>query len=201
MNILQINSSVSGEQSHSSRLASEFSTRLRELHRGAEFRLRDLSAQPRPVLDGQALQARCTPPAERNADQQARVALDDALIAELNAADVLVIGVPMYNFGISAQLKNWIDAIAKAGVTFRYTANGPEGLLRGKKVYFLLSRGGVYRNTPNDTQVPYLTSFFGFLGLTDVAFIYAEGLSLGAEAEASALASAREQMTQLLAAA
>ena len=112
------------------------------------------------------------------------MALDDALIAEVQAADVVVLGVPMYNFGVPAQLKNWIDAIARAGVTFRYTANGPEGLLKGKKVYVALTRGGKYRDTPADTQVPYLKTVLGFLGMTDVQFVYAEGLAMGdADAE------------------
>jgi FMN-dependent NADH-azoreductase len=130
----------------------------------------------------------------------ARVALDDALIAEVAAADVIVIGVPMYNFGVPAQLKNWIDAVARAGVTFKYTESGPVGLVQGKKVYVALTRGGLYRNTPADTQVPYLKTFLGFIGLTDVQFIYAEGLAMGPEAEQKALASAQSQIEEVLAA-
>jgi FMN-dependent NADH-azoreductase len=104
----------------------------------------------------------------------------------------------MYNFGVSAQLKNWIDAIARAGVTFRYTDKGPVGLLQGKKVFVALTRGGQYRNTPADTQVPYLRNFFAFLGMTDVQFIYAEGLAMGPEAERQALASAQSQIEEAL---
>jgi FMN-dependent NADH-azoreductase len=110
----------------------------------------------------------------------------------------VVFGVPMYNFGVPAQLKNWIDAISRAQVTFRYTANGPEGLLKGKKVYVALTRGGLYRDTPNDTQTPYLQTFFGFLGMTDVQFVYAEGLNMGPEAEQKALSSALEQIDQVV---
>jgi len=106
----------------------------------------------------------------------------------------------MYNFGVPAPLKNWIDAISRAGVTFRYTEKGPEGLLKGKKVYVALTRGGNYRNTPADTQVPYLKTVFTFLGLTDVHFAYAEGLSLGARAAQSAIASAYEQIEEAVAA-
>ena len=120
--------------------------------------MRDLSDVPHPVLDEAALGALFTPAEQRTPEQAARVALDDALIAEIQAADVVVLGVPMYNFGVPAQLKNWIDAISRAGVTFRYTENGPEGLLKGKKVYVALARGGKYRNTPADTQVPYLAN-------------------------------------------
>ena len=118
------------------------------------------------------------------------------MIAEIQAADVVVLGVPMYNFGVPSQLKNWIDAISRAQVTFRYTANGPEGLLKDKKVYVALTRGGLYRNTPNDTQTPYLQTVFGFLGMTDVQFVYAEGLAMGSEAEQSALASAYSQIEE-----
>jgi FMN-dependent NADH-azoreductase len=128
------------------------------------------------------------------------VAQDDALIAEIKAADIVVLGVPMYNFGVPAQLKNWIDAVTRAKVTFQYTASGPEGLLKGKKVYVALTRGGKYRNTPADTQVPYLKMVLGFLGMTDVQFVYAEGLAMGAEAANEAMASAQQQIDEALAA-
>jgi FMN-dependent NADH-azoreductase len=126
------------------------------------------------------------------------VALDDALIAELQVADVVVLGVPMYNFGVPAPLKNWIDAIARVKVTFMYTATGPVGLLTGKKVYIALTRGGKYRNTPADTQVPYLKTLLSFLGMADIQFVYAEGLAMGPEAEQQALASAQSQIEALV---
>ena len=119
------------------------------------------------------------------------MALDDALIAEIQAHDTIVLGVPMYNFGVPAQLKNWIDAIARAGVTFRYTEGGPEGLLKDRKVYVALARGGRYRDTAADSQVPYLKTVLGFLGLTDLHFMYAEGLAMGAESSARGLAEAQ----------
>ena len=149
--------------------------------------MRDLNAVPHPVLDEAALRRAVHAGRQRTPEQAARVALDDALIAEIQAADVVVLGVPMYNFGVPAQLKNWIDAISRAGVTFRYTEKGPEGLLKGKKVYVALTRGGKYRNTPADTQVPYLKTVFAFLGLTDVHFVYAEGLAMGPDAEQTAI--------------
>lgn len=198
MNILQINSSSRASQSHSSKLATDIVTRLRGQNPAASLKVRDLGQQPHPELGEAALQALFTPAADRSPEQAARVALDDAAIAEVQAADVLVLGVPMYNFGVPAQLKNWIDAIARAGVSFRYTASGPEGLLTGKKVFVALTRGGLYRNTPADTQVPYLKTVLGFLGMTDVEFIYAEGLAMGADAEQAALASARQQITELV---
>ena len=107
---------------------------------------------------------------------------------------LVVLGVPMINFGVTSQLKNWFDAVAKARVTFAYTDKGPVGLLTGKKVYAVLTRGGVHRDTPNDSQVPYLRTMLAFLGMTDVEFVYAEGLSMGPEAEARALASARDEI-------
>ncbi len=160
--------------------------------------MRDLGRTPHPELNETALQALFTPAEQHTPEQAARVALDDALIAELQAAHVVVLGVPMYNFGVPAPLKNWIDAISRAKVTFQYTAKGPEGLLTGKKVYIALTRGGQYRNTPADTQVPYLKTVLSFLGMTDIQFVYAEGLAMGPEAEQQALASAQAQIDELV---
>jgi FMN-dependent NADH-azoreductase len=198
MNVLQINSSACRD-GVSTRLADRIVARLRAADPDAALAIRDLGATPHPVLDEAALGALFTPPAQRTPEQASRVALDDALIAELAASDVVVLGVPMYNFGVPAQLKNWIDAISRAGVTFRYTASGPEGLLTGKKVYVALARGGKYRNTPADTQVPYLATVLGFLGMSDVHYVYAEGLAMGADAERDALAAAYAQIEEAVA--
>src|SRR5690606_33303707 len=141
---------------NSTRLANTVTERLLARNPGATLTVRDLASTPHPVLDETALAALFTPVAERTAEQSARVALDDALIAEVQDADVLVLGVPMYNFTIPVQLKSWIDAIARAGVTFRYTADGPEGLLKGKPVHMALRRGGRYRASEATTQLPYL---------------------------------------------
>lgn len=198
MNILQINASARREGSISARLANELVERLRARHTAATLTVRDLAAAPHPMLDEAALQALFTPAAARTPEQAARVKADDALIAELQAADVLVLAVPMYNFGVPAALKSWIDAVARAQVTFRYGANGPEGLLKGKRVYLVLSRGGRFRDTPADTQLPYLRSVLGFLGMTDVEPIFAEGLAMGPEAEQAALAGARARIAELV---
>ncbi|MCK9687519.1 FMN-dependent NADH-azoreductase [Scleromatobacter humisilvae] len=202
MNILQINSSArsfaNGQGSQSTRLANELVEQLRAANPAATLTLRDLTANPHPVLDEATLGALFTPAEARSAEQHARVALDHALIDEVKAADVIVIGVPMVNFGITSQLKNWIDAIAKAGVTFKYTATGPVGLIEGKKVYAVLTRGGIYRDQPHDTQVPYLRQTLGFLGITDLEFIYAEGLAMGPDAEAKALSSARTEIARIV---
>jgi len=190
MKILQINSSARSAGANSTRLADAITARLKAANPAAVVELRDLAANPHPVLDEAALGALFTPAEQRTPEQAARVALDDALIAQVQSADVIVLGVPMYNFGVPVQLKTWIDAIAKAGVTFRYTENGPEGLIKGKKVYVALARGGLYRDTPADSQVPYLKGVLGFLGMTDVEFIYAEGLAMGAESADKAFAEA-----------
>ncbi|WP_041657276.1 FMN-dependent NADH-azoreductase [Azoarcus sp. KH32C] len=199
MKILQINASARSAGANSTRLADAVTARLKAQNPEAVVELRDLAANPHPVLDEPALGALFTPVEQRTPEQAARVALDDALIAQVQSVDAIVLGVPMYNFGVPVQLKTWIDAIARAGVTFRYTANGPEGLLKGKKVYVALARGGLYRDTPADSQVPYLRSVLGFLGMTDVEFIYAEGLAMGAESASKAFAEAEARIEELFA--
>lgn len=198
MKILELHSSARVDNSHSTALARRLVAGLTAANPAAHVAVRDLAATPHPALDEAALQALFTPPEQRKPEQQARVALDDALIAEVQRADVVVLGVPMYNFGVSTQLKNWIDAIARARVTFEYAEHGPRGLLTGKKVYVALARGGRYRDTATDTQVPYLRTVLGFLGMTDIEFIYAEGLALGAEAERASLADAHAQIDAAL---
>lgn len=199
MHILQINASARRDGANSTRVADQITARLQAANPGATLTLRDLAVTPHPLLDEAALGALFTPADARSPEEAARVALDDALIAEIQAHDTVVLGVPMYNFGVPVQLKSWIDAIARAGVTFRYTATGPEGLLTGKTVYVALARGGLYRDTPNDSQVPYLKSVLGFLGLTDVRFIYAEGLAMGPEAAAKGFAQAEADLNAALA--
>ena len=199
MKILQINGAARSEGANSTKLADSITTRLKAKHPQATLEVRDLATHPHPVLDEAALGALFTPEDQRSPAQAARVAVDDALIAQVQSADVIVLGVPMYNFGVPVQLKTWIDAIARAGVTFRYTENGPEGLLKGKKVYLALARGGMYRDTPNDSQVPYLKTVLGFLGMTDVECIFAEGLAMGPEGAVQAFAAAESQLDELFA--
>ena len=194
MKILQINGSARRDGANSTRLANDIVERLKAADPGAQLTLRDLAATPHPVLDEAALGALFTPADQRTPEQAARVALDDALIAELQAHDVIVLGVPMYNFGVTVQIKAWLDAIARSGVTFRYSADGPEGLVKGKTVYLALARGGIYRDTPNDSQVPYLKTMLGFLGMTDLRFIYAEGLAMGPEAVEKGFAQAQADL-------
>ena len=199
MKVLQINASARRDGANSTKVANSVVAGLQAKNPSAQITLRDLAANPVTVLDEAALGALFTPAEQRNAAQNAVVAEYDALIAELQAHDVIVLGVPMYNVGVPVQLKSWIDAVARAGVTFRYTATGPEGLLKGKTVYVALARGGLYRDTANDSQVPYLKSVLGFLGLTDVRFIYAEGLNMGPEAAAKGFAQAQIDLAAALA--
>jgi FMN-dependent NADH-azoreductase len=189
MNILQINSSARGNDSESTRVAKQIVAKLVAANPAAQVTLRDVGAQPLPELDGAALGALFTPAENRNAEQAARVAKDDAIIAEAQAADAIVIGAPMYNFGIPAQLKSWFDALLRAGVTFRYTENGPEGLLKGKKVYIATARGGIYP-ADADPQVPHLRMLLNFVGLSDQDFIYSSGLAMGPDAAAKGQADA-----------
>jgi FMN-dependent NADH-azoreductase len=196
MNILQINSSVRGTQSESSRVATAVVAKLAAANPGATVTVRDLGANPHPVLDEAALGALFTPADQRTAEQAARVALDDALIAEAQAADVIVLGAPMYNFGMPIQLKAWFDAIARAGVTFRYTANGPEGLLKDKKVIVAAARGGIYP-ADADPQVPHIRTLLNFLGMTDHTFIYSAAQSMGPEAAAQGQAEADAAVAEL----
>jgi FMN-dependent NADH-azoreductase len=189
MNILQINSSVRGNQSESTRVANAVVAKLAAANPGATVTVRDLGANPHPVLDETALGALFTPADQRTPEQAARVALDDALILEAQAADVIVLGAPMYNFGMPIQLKAWFDAIARAGVTFRYTESGPEGLLKGKKVVVATARGGIYP-ADADPQVPHIRMLLNFLGLTDHTFIHSPAQSMGPDAAAKGQAEA-----------
>src|SRR5262249_875393 len=176
--LLQIRSSLFSDNGESSRLADRFVSAWREANPDGEVLVRDLARTPVPHLDAARFGAFLAKPGERTAAQQSAVDESDALIRELEAADVVVLGLPMYNFGIPSTLKAYFDHIARAGVTFRYTEKGPVGLLTGKKVYVFAARGGVYAGTPGDTQTPYIRTFLGFLGMTDVEFVYAEGLAI-----------------------
>ncbi|KND55366.1 FMN-dependent NADH-azoreductase [Candidatus Paraburkholderia kirkii] len=195
--ILQINSAARSQGAQSTLLADELTAKLQQSNPGAKVVVRNLLAEGLPHLDDATLGAFFTPAEQRSADQAAINAKSEALIAELQAANIVVIAALLYNFGISSQLNAYFDWIARAGITFRYTENGPEGLVKGKKVFVVSARGGKYVGTPHDSQTPYLKSFLGFLGMTDVNFIYAEGLNMGPEAAGAALASAREAIAAL----
>ncbi len=186
--LLFVSSSLFGEGSKSRQVARDLVETLSRAAPGATVVERVLDARTMPHLDVETISAWQA--------QNGAAALSEALTREVEEADTIVIAAPMYNFSIPSTLKAWIDHIARAGRTFRYTAAGPEGLLKGKKVYIVTGRGGVYSGaSPSkamDFQEPYLRSVLGFLGLTDIAFIHVEGLALGDEAAAQGLARARK---------
>ena len=203
---LQLNTSLFGEGAQSSRLAGRFvaaRARAEQAESGSaespNVIVRDLAQHPVEHLTAERFQAFQTPPEQRTAEQQRIAAESDALIAELRAADVLVIGLPMYNFGVPSTLKAYFDHVARAGVTFRYSETGPVGLLTGKKAYVVATRGGRHAGTPRDLQSAFVRQFLGFIGIDDVEFVYAEGLALGAESRDASLNAAGDRIEQLAA--
>lgn len=196
--LLYIGSSIFGDNGNSSQLASAFIQRWQATNPQGRVVERSLTATPLPHLDGNRVGAFLTPAEQRTTEQQALVAESDGLIAELRNADIVVIGLPMYNFGVPSQFKAWMDNIARAGITFKYTESGPVGLLDNKPVRVFAARGGIYANTPNDHQEPFVRQFLGFIGLTDVQFIFAEGVNMGDEAKAKALQGAHAEINGLL---
>lgn len=186
--------------SQSNQLADFFVEQWQAAHAGDQITVRDLAAQPIPVLDGELVGALRPSGTALTPRQQEALALSDELIAELQANDVIVIAAPMYNFNIPTQLKNYFDMIARAGVTFRYTEKGPEGLVTGKRAIILTSRGGIHKDTPTDLVVPYLRLFLGFIGITDVEFVFAEGIAYGPEVATKAQADAKTLLAQVVAA-
>jgi FMN-dependent NADH-azoreductase len=198
--LLQINSSILGDASQSSLLSQKFVDQYLATHNGSELQVRDLGADPVPHLTGEAIGGFGFEIADRSEAQKEAANLSNALIAELKAADVIVLGLPMYNFGVPSALKAWIDYVARAGETFTYTEQGPQGLLTGKKAYVFATRGGKYLGTDFDTQTGFIQTFFGFIGITDVEIIYAEGLAMGDEPRNEALSAADAKLLELAAA-
>lgn len=197
---LVITSSVLGEDSVSSQLVAETVDRLCSHDPGLRIIARDLGRSPIPHLDfNSAAALRGAEPG--NAAQAAARSLSDELIAELRAADTIVVGAPMYNFGMPSTLKAWFDYVLRAGITFRYSESGPEGLLRGKRALVIESRGGFYSEGPAqamDSQEPHLRNLLGFMGITDVTFIRAEKLAFGPEARLQAIDIARQQIDEMI---
>ena len=195
--VLVINTSLNGEQGNSNKLTEKFVDQWLAKE-PLDIVNTDLSELNLPHLSSAEMQAWGTAEEQRTAQQKELAALSDKLVAELQTADAIVLGMPMYNFGVPSTFKAWIDRVARAGITFSYTAQGPLGLLTGKKVYILAARGGMYVGTPKDSQSQYLKDVFAFLGMTDVEFIYAEGLAMGADSADKAWQDAGEHISQLL---
>ncbi|UUM31947.1 FMN-dependent NADH-azoreductase [Vibrio japonicus] len=189
---LVLKSSILGEHSQSNQLINhvlESKTGIIE---------RDLAANPVPVLDMDVATALRGSPDDLSDEQKAVLNLSNTLIEELKTADQILIGAPMYNFMVPTQLKNWFDLIARAGVTFSYTENGPVGLIENKKAIIVTTRGGLHKDSPRNSIESYLTTMLGFIGITDVEFVYAEALNMGDDAATQAREQARAQLTELV---
>ncbi|EJG0974887.1 FMN-dependent NADH-azoreductase [Vibrio parahaemolyticus] len=190
--VLALKSSILGAYSQSNKLVEDFIKNVDQ----DKLTVRDLAANPLPVLDfAVATALRATE--DLSQEQQAVVDLSDTLIEEVKAADTLVIAAPMYNFTIPTQLKNWIDLIARAGVTFKYTENGVQGLIEGKKAIVVTTRGGIHKDSPTDNVTPYLRTVLGFVGITDVEFVYAEALNMGEDAASKGISDAQSQLATM----
>ncbi|HAD39518.1 MAG TPA: FMN-dependent NADH-azoreductase [Plesiomonas shigelloides] len=193
--VLVLKSSIMAEHSQSNRMADFLIEQHQE--KGDSVTVRDLVANPIPMLDSETVGA-LRPAGELSERQREAATLSDQLIAELNDHDVIVFTAPMYNYSIPVQLKTYIDMVLRAGVTFRYTENGPEGLVKGKKAVVLTSRGGIHKGLPSDLITPYMQTILNFIGITDIQYIYAEALAFGPEAVAQAQHAAQEAIAELM---
>jgi FMN-dependent NADH-azoreductase len=200
--LLLVRSSLFGAASQTRQIAGEFVEAWRRSNPGTSVVERDLTPASIPHLSQDTLAALATPAEQRTPAQQEAVAFADSLIEEVEAADTIVLAVPMYNFTIPSTLKAWLDYIARAGRTFRYSAAGHEGLLKGKKVFIVTGRGGVYSGESPakalDFQEPYLRAMLGFIGLTDITFLHVEGLNISPEAAASGRERARQAISAIV---
>jgi len=194
--VLVLKSSILAGYSQSGQLADFYVEQAKA--QGKDVTVRDLAANPIPVLDGELVGAMRPSDTPLSPRQQEALDLSNALIEELQAHDEVVIAAPMYNFNLPTQLKNYFDLIARAGVTFRYTEAGPEGLVKGKKAVVITSRGGIHKDTPTDLLTPYVKLFLGFIGITDVEFVFAEGIAYGPEVASKATAEAKDAIKQIV---
>ncbi|HZB89839.1 MAG TPA: FMN-dependent NADH-azoreductase [Stellaceae bacterium] len=200
--LLLVTSSLFGKASQSRRIAEELVAALREKNPDMRVVERDLTPLTMPHLSTDTLMALATPAEQYTPAQREAVAFADALIEEVEAAATIVVAAPMYNFTIPSTLKAWLDHIARRGRTFRYGAAGPEGLLKGKKVFVITGRGGIYSGESPvralDFQEPYLRAILGFIGLTDVSFVHVEGLNINQEEAEKGRTRARQAIATLL---
>ncbi len=195
--LLQINASLFSGHGQSTRLNNEFVTAWQAANPQGEVVIRDFAAAPMPHLTAERFQAFLAKPEDRTAEQQQAITYSDTLIDEIRDADVVVIGLPMYNFGIPSMLQSYFDHIARAGVTFRYTETGPVGLLTGKKAFVFTTRGGVHAGTSRDAQIDHVRNFLGFVGIGDVEIVYAEGLNMGDASKEASLVKAKARLAEL----
>ena len=197
-NVLVIESSARQQGSVSRQLTEHFIARWQAAHPADQVQVRDLAVDQVPHLDANLLGGWMAPADQHSLAEQAALALSNALTDEVLAADVLVLAAPMYNFAIPSTLKAWLDHVLRAGVTFKYSETGPQGLLTGKRAFVLTARGGIYAGGNMDHQEPYLRQVLAFIGIHDVSFIHAEGLNLGADFMEKGLAEAKAQLVELI---
>lgn len=200
-NVLLVLSSPRGDESYSHRIARQVVDELQDGHSDVEVVVRDLVRDPPPHVAEPFVSGRGLPAAQRNAAQAAALSLSDALVDEVDAADTLVLAVPMHNFGVPSVLKAWIDHIVRPGRTFSYSKHGPVGLVEGKKAIVVVARGGVYSQGPmmsSEFQESYLRSVLAFIGIVDVDFVRVEGVAMGEDALRSALAHAKTRVHDLV---
>lgn len=195
--ILVIESSARQQDSVSRALTAQFIAQWQATHPADNIQVRDLARDPVPHLDSTLLGGWMTPGDQQSEAEKAALARSNQLTEELLAADVLVLAAPMYNFAIPSTLKAWLDHVLRAGLTFKYTETGPQGLLTGKRAFVLTARGGVYAGSPLDHQEPYLRQVLAFIGIHEVEFIHAEGLNMGGEFQEKGLARAKAQLAQV----
>ncbi|MEL7728037.1 NAD(P)H-dependent oxidoreductase [Citromicrobium bathyomarinum] len=194
-NILHVSASIRGDESVSRKLGNRLVEKLATASE-ATIVTRDLAANDLPLIDADRFAANLTPHEERDDNQQALAGIADTLIGELQAADTLVLSLPVYNFTMPSTLKAWADLVARAGTTFRYTEQGPEGLLTGKKVYVVIASGGTPMGSEIDFLTPWLRHFLGFLGMTDVEMVAADGImGIDGEEKIEAASQAIEALT------
>ena len=201
--ILFITSSPRGEASHSHQVGQQFVEQLRAANPEVQVTVRDLRKSPPPMLSEEIVGAYFTPADARSGEQNELLKTSDELIAELQAADTIVLSSGMINFGISSLLKAWIDMVLRSGITFRYGADGPEGLLSGKKAYLVLASGGVYSEGPMqslDHQAPYLHAALSFIGISDITTVRIEGVAYGPEAAQLAVDAAKAKLDEIVSA-
>ena len=197
--LLQLNTSIFAAHGQSTRLNDEFVTNWKDTHPTGQVIVRDFATDPIPHLTGERFQAFLAKPEDRTDAQKEIAAYSDKLIDEIRSADTVVLGVPMYNYGIPSMLQSYFDHVGRAGVTFRYTETGPVGAFPGKKVYVFSTRGGMHAGTARDTQIGQVKNFFHLIGITDVEVIYAEGMGMGDAAKTVNIAKAKAQIIDLFA--
>jgi len=195
--VLIIESSARQQDSVSRQLTQTFINQWKAAHPTDHITVRDLAVNPVPHLDINLLGGWMKPAEQRSEIEHISLERSNQLTDELLAADVLVMAAPMYNFAIPSTLKAWLDHALRAGVTFKYTETGPQGLLSGKRAYVLTARGGIYAGSPADHQEPYLRQVMGFIGIHDVTFIHAEGMNLGGDFQEKGLNQANARLAEV----